>query len=612
MSKRGLSVITILLCSVFCFHQNGYGQFRQLPAPQSPNKKKASISNLRVNEEHVQLPFWEDFSSGQISENKWEGRGAISSFTIGINPPSLGVVFLDGVDENGNPYSQSRLQNGEGDELVSMPFNLADLDQETAASLFISFFWQAGGQGELPDDNDALGLYFLDREDNWQEAWRQQGGEEPGSQNFEQVILPVPPDFHHENFRFKFAHSGRLSGPFDTWIIDYVFLNSGRDVADTFTEDRALTRLPGSPFAPYQAIPHFEFVPEQLSGTVDGEFKNLNNRFRAMEYTIEFLDAATGRLIASPNQRTPFNPVPQALERRGFSSNMPEALDIMADNPFDLEVLTTLSAGDTYLVQSITGQDTLYHENVDFRVNDTSRIVIPFRDFYAYDNGSPDYAAGINQRGGMLALQYEALNPAYISGVSINFTNFSQRGNAIELMVWDSLDHAPLFQKEVIIPPDTALSAFAYFPLDTNIMVQETFHVGFTQFSNDYIHVGLDKSGDTGDKIFFNVLGSWQQNEEVAGNLMIRPHLSPSPPVEVPEETATDMRLYPNPVQDLLYISGEVSEIEVFDFQGRQIKIPVEGEKSSKILNFTGSQKGMYLIKMMKNGHPVTKRIIVN
>ncbi|SHN34945.1 Por secretion system C-terminal sorting domain-containing protein [Cyclobacterium lianum] len=611
MSTRDLSVWSFLLLSFFCFSQKGHGQFRQLPVSRAIPLNKESIANMRVTQDPMQLPFWDDFSSGLLAPDRWESRGAVVSNTIGLAAPTLGVVFLDGVDENGSAYAQNRLENGEGDELVSLPVDLSGLDPAEAASLYMSFYWQAGGKGEMPDENDALALYFLDSDDSWQEIWRQQGGEEFSSQSFEQVLLAVPLSFQHENFRFKFAHSGRLSGPFDTWILDYVFLNTGRSATDTFTEDRALTRLPGSPFSPYQAIPHFEYDPSQVSGTVDGEFKNLANRFRAMEYSILLRDAATGRLIDVPNQRTPFNPVPQAQERRSFSSNMPEDLDIMADQPFDLEVTTTLSAGDNFLVESISGQDTVYNENVDFRLNDSSSILIPFRDFYAYDNGTADYAAGINQRGGMLALEYEALSPAYITGLSINFTNASQRGNAIELMVWDSLGNEAMYQKEVVIPPDTALTSFSYFALDTNIRVEDTFYVGFTQFSNDYIHVGLEKSGNSGEKIFFNVLGSWEQNEEVSGNLMIRPHLSPNPPVEIPVDSDTGMLLYPNPVVDRLYLRAEVSEIEVYDFQGRQIKIPVEGEKSNKILNFTGSQKGMYLIKMIHKGHPVIKRIIV-
>lgn len=211
----------------------------------------------------------------------------------------------------------------------------------------------------------------------------------------------------------------------------------------------------------------------------------------------------------------------------------------------------------------------------------------------------------------MLALEYTALNPAYLSGISINFTNIAQRGNAIELMVWDSLGNEPLLREEVIIAQDDALASFAYFPIDTNIMVQDTFYIGFAQYSNDYLHVGLDKSGDTGEKVYFNVLGSWQQNEEVSGNLMIRPHLSQSPVQEDPEETVPEARLYPNPVVDRLLITGQVTAVAVFDFQGRVIKVPEEGDKQGKILNFTGIQKGMYLIKFRQDERSFTKRIIV-
>jgi hypothetical protein len=47
------------------------------------------------------------------------------------------------------------------------------------------------------------------------------------------------------------------------------------------------------------------------------------------------------------------------------------------------------------------------YPEVDFRINDTVRTIVPIRDFLAYDNGSVDYSAGINQRSGMLAVRYE-------------------------------------------------------------------------------------------------------------------------------------------------------------------------------------------------------------
>src|SRR5690606_39960201 len=127
-------------------------------------------------------------------------------------------------------------------------------------------------------------------------------------------------------------------------------------------------------------------------------------------------------------------------------------LELDVEEEMDLETLVYLTNGDGFLVDQISGADTIYSPQVDFRRNDTIRHVMPIRDFMAYDNGSVDYAAGINQRSGMLALKYVLEQEAYLKGVSINFTNRSQSGSAVDLMVWDNLDNPPLYSKEVIIP----------------------------------------------------------------------------------------------------------------------------------------------------------------
>src|SRR5690606_35544974 len=124
-----------------------------------------------------------------------------------------------------------------------------------------------------------------------------------------------------------------------------------------------------------------------------------------------------------------------------------------------------------------------------------------------------------------------------------------QTGSAVDLLVWDNLDNPPLYSKEVIIPERSGLENFAYFPLDTNLVLADTFYIGFTQYTNDFIHIGLDKSNDSGSEIFFNTAGTWEQNLEVKGSLMMRPHLSNSPVVSVPaEEEVSGIRAYPNPV----------------------------------------------------------------
>lgn len=586
-----------------------HAQFKQLPLVKS-SSGKAVGAHFRKMDDPLALPFWDDFSAGTINENKWEALGTLPSMSVGIDPPSIGIVYFDGVDAAGSVYSQNRLENGDGDQLISMPLELSDIATELNNTVFLSFFWQAGGRGELPDIGDRLELYFQDVEGNWNLVWEQEGGNGLQNGSFEQALVQVDPAYQFSGFRFKFQHVGKLSGPFDTWVVDYIYLNKNRGPNDFFMEDRTLSQVPSSPFGKFGAVPFFEFSGDYLT-EVGSQFKNLSNRFRAMEYSVLLKDQATQMVLEYLNQNTPLNPVPRANERRNFTSRSIDSFSTDPTAPFDLETEVQLVTGDGYLIENISGNDTIYNESIDFRINDTASYTLAVRDYFSYDKGTADYSAGINQRSGMLAMEYEVQEEAYISGISINFTNGRQRGSGIELMVWDSLGKAPLYTQETLIPQEAGTGNFSYFPIDTNIVVSGPFYIGFTQFTGDFIHVGLDKSGDTGEHVFFDVLGAWQQNEEVYGNLMMRPHLSLTPVVEIPDEVEAAVKYYPNPVTDQLMIEGEVSDLSIYDFQGRQIKVQEEGDKNLKILNFAQNPKGIYLIKYIHNRQPKTIRILV-
>ena len=587
-------------------------QFTQLPVDNSSKVRNLPSEHLRIEAVPLSLPFWEDFSSGEIDALKWENTGVVGSKTIGIDPPSVGVAYLDGVDLKGKPYAAAMLENGEGDHLTSLEIDLSpyrELD-----SLYLSFFWQAGGLGEMPDDNDKLELYFMDADGQWILVWEVFGGDTENRNIFTHEMVKVDPAFNHGNFRFRFLNKGRISGPFDSWILDYVYFNQGRSVSDIYYEDRALTKFPNSPFGKYNALPHFEWAAnkEQHLTAIRSQFNNLSNRFRAMEYSVLLRDKTTGKVMKGLHAQTPFNPVPQALERRDFSSIDIQEFDPEVSEEFDLETVIFLTTGDGFLVESISGGDTVFSTQVDFRINDTLSHTMPIRDFMAYDNGSLDYAAGINQRSGMLALRYELETTAYLKGISINFANLSQVGSGLELMVWKDLDSLPVYSGEVLIPTKDRLDEFSYFPIDTNLAVSDTFYIGFTQFTNDFVYVGLDKSNDTGQEVFFNVTGSWEQNQEVMGSLMMRPHLSLDPAAVRDEANASlEVTAYPNPVTENLYLEGRITEVKVFDAYGRQINMRVEDFERGKILNFTGNDKGVYIVRAWTDKKPNSIRILV-
>lgn len=602
--------ISLCLVALVLQINHSFAQFVEI-AP--VHKEKYSLNSKSTTSKILNtnfLPFWDDFSKG-IDTLKWTIAGASYTEAIANNAPSLGAVLFNGVDQNGRPYSSEIRDQGESDFLTSKPFDLSNLPEAQKESLYLSFFWQAGGKAERPDANDGLTLQILNPAGEWIQVWQQTGGDDLDMTSFTQEVVKILPGWQHESFQFRFFSTGRLVGPFDSWLIDYVYLNANRDENDQTYSDRALTQFNQVTFSGYSAYP-LELLTTDQSGLwsqVQNEFNNLEDRFRAMEYSIQ-LEDSLGNPLLKVNEDTPFNPVPNSLERRTFLSRDFDGIPLPTAQS-DLYIRSYLTSGDDVLQEIQNGESTPL-PSVDFRINDTIRTKFPVRDFFAYDYGSADYAAGINQRSGQLAVQYTSPEPAYITGISINFTNARQANQPVDIVVWDELDQPPVFSMESLIPEKIAGKDFAYFALDTNLRVSGDFYVGFTQYSNDFIHIGLDKINDQGDKIYYNVGGNtWVQNEVVKGALMIRPHISLAPPMEEIDMPEARIRIYPNPVVDRLVVEGRFTDLVIFDSFGRQILLPTEKTYSGEIVNFIGQRPGVYIIHLSSDTESKSFRILV-
>lgn len=602
---------TLFGCFVICIlhSTNASAQFVEIaPIHHQKFTETKNLSSSRVQNTNT-IPFWDDFSKG-IDTLKWTLQGASYTESIGQNAPSIGAILFNGVDQNGRPYSLQIRDQGESDYLISKPFDLSLISNFERETLFLSFFWQAGGKAEAPDANDRLTLQILDPTGQWIQAWVQQGGGNLNRDIFTQEIIKILPEWQHEGFQFRFFSNGRQVGPFDSWLVDYVYLNSNRDENDLTYSDRTLTQPNQVNFGEYSAYP-LELLPADQSGLwspIQNEFLNLEDRFRAMEFSIQVEDSL-GNQILIVNDDTPFNPVPNSLERRTFLSREFDELQVPLEET-DLIFTSSLTSGDGFLFDIENGDTTLFN-SVDYRQNDTIRTSFPIRDFFAYDNGLADYSAGINQRSGQLAVLYNSPEEVYIKGISINFTNASQANQPVDIVVWNELDRAPIFSKESLIPEKIPGQDFVYYELDTNLRVSGDFYVGFTQFSNDFIHVGLDKINDRAEKIFYNVGGAWAQNEDVRGSLMIRPHVSLAAPFEQSELPESGFRIYPNPVIDRLFVEGKFAEIAIFDSFGRQILLPTEKTNAGEIVNFNGQRPGVYVINLFSDSGSRSFRILV-
>ena len=587
-----------------------YAQFVTFgPVHRNSSVAQLSETSPEARQGATTIPFWDDFSKG-IQESKWIAKGTSYTETIGNKAPSLGMVLFNGVDELGRSYSLQEKGQGESDYLTSVPLDLSGIIAAQKTSLFLSFFWQAGGKAEVPDSNDRLTLQILTPAGIWLSVWEKKGGETLDRTRFVQETIAILPEWQHANFQFRFFSNGRQSGPFDSWLLDYVYLNTRRSATDLSYPDRALTLPTTVRLGDYGAYP-WELLRKHQKGkwsTVKSEFQNLENRFKAMEYSVTVRDSIGNNLLPI-NSTTPINPVPNALERRSIVSRTFTEIPVPS-RPGNVYFETSLITGDG-LLTSINGTDTTRFTQVDFRANDRVRTKFPLKDYFAYNQGMADYTAGINQRSGQLAVAYVTPEPVFLTGISIDFNNARQVDQVLDLVIWSDLEKKPLYTEEVAIPAKTAGQEIQYFSLKETVSVSDTFYVGFTQFTNDFLQVGLEKNQNFGDRIFYNVGGGWVQNEEVTGALLIHPHVSLSGKAGenlVPENT---LRVYPNPAIEEVIVEGTFTNLQVLDSYGREITIPRMPGNTGEVLNFRDQHPGLYLIKVV-NGLKISSfRILV-
>lgn len=621
---RQLAFISLLLLSF-----QGFAQILEKPLPNKRGKSLNIVpqSNIYVSEnsEGAGFPFWDDFSlAGAVpSPDKWVNSENVRiSNGTGLSAPTINAALFDGIDANGAPYNATSLLNGPTDSLISMVIDLSMINPGQADSVYLSFFWQVNGLGELPDSEDSLVLQFRRPDGSWQSQWQQTGGRANEQPDFTQEIIKVPSSFFHSGFQFRFRSFSRLAGAFDTWLVDYVYLNEGRYPGDIAYPDRALTRKPSFLIGPYTAMPTEQFFanPTDYIRETSAEFLNLNDIFQPVQYSAIVIDRAANAIVERLNDETVASPLPGAFERVTFTS---PALDhTLLDRTADSLLLETnyfIQSGDNFFIDDIVGTDTTFIESIDYRVNDTVKITTTINDYFAYDDGEPDFAAGINQSGGKLAYRYVLEERALLTHIDINFPFITQAGEPIELMVWRDIkanerEDSVLFQDPFsVLRPDFIGEMRAY-QLDTPIFVQDTIYIGFSQATNEFLAVGLDKNNDSGEHMFFNVDGTWRANEFVQGSFLMRPRFDKEIAANFDDPVGggeARIDIFPNPSPGIVNIPGRIDNLKVFDSYGKEVLFRLEEEQDRVLVDLSLNKKGIYLLRIVRNGQTFTKRIIL-
>lgn len=572
----------------------------------------------------AQLPFWDDFSIsshavdslrvwGTDTLRQWEydlSSNVFINSTLAINPPSYNVATFDGLDRDGNFYSNDNSATGLADELVSTTIDLTG--KTVGDNIYFSFFWQAGGNVEKPEEGDSLVLHFMNSDSLWIPIWQEEGNENTEEDEFTQVIIEVTTAFFSDNFRFRFQSYGDLDGPFDAWHVDWIYLNEGRSNIDNGYLDRAFSGDLTSPLAPYKSIPLVQF--------------NADNRFITnQQIEVSNLDATDLYPIDVTYSLTNTIDNNQLISDsdRAYSVLFPAEKDTItlldADLvPIDLADVdfSSITAFDSVVLQteiSLKSNDGVLDGSiVDLRVNDTIRQNYTLHDYYAFDDGTAEFAAGTNIRNGQVGVEFWVEHQDTLTHVDFNFPNISpilQTAPTLTLKILRSLSPEVLLSSEQItVATNETRNAFTRYELSRPVIVTDTFYVAYQQFINDYIGIGFDRSNaDASQHIFENKDGDWIQNVNLNGALMIRPVFKEGIDIILGSEPEQVFSVYPNPTKGVFRIQEEYTGIELLDLSGR-VLFTEKRQASHDISKF---QQGVYLLKIhLKDSKKIQKIIL--
>jgi hypothetical protein len=590
----------------------------------------------------LSLPFWEDFSFTPINipgdtnsnyplDSLWHNSNSVwINAGVGINAPSKNVASFDGLDELGIPYSDAILTNGFRDSLTSQPIDMSETSVPVGErnSVFFSFFYQWQGNGEPPDPNDFLQVEMKNSSGKWEIVLTIIPKGSMSRSEFYDTIIQIPNDnarFFHNQFRFRFENFGRKSGPFDTWNIDYIYLAKNRTLSSNSFPDRAIASQATPLFGRYTAAPLEHFLKTAPFDSVEFDVKNLkkavaeiaigyeaNMTFRNYDegtftdYTIPFSAGGVG-----PNGGL-MNPSERARVRM---ENIPDTSDPQQFNPaadsIDIELDIKVISGDNL------DSSRPNFLPIDFRINDTLSTTYRLKDYYAYDDGTAEYAARLNTTTDKLAVAFDMLTDVAdtLVGFDIYFPDFGLNSNRlVDFSVYEDNNGMPGDAIYTIssysLQVQDAINKFQRVKIIENVRVQNRFYIGYTSPS---VRIGLDYSNNTGDKIFVDIGSGWYQNTDINGTLMIRPLFGKGeqgPVTGIPEEVLT-IATYPNPNNGEFFVDRKIEVLQIINVAGQPIRYSIETVGEQQRVNLQQTTPGLYILKIKKGNSVAAHKIIV-
>jgi hypothetical protein len=578
------------------------------------------------------LPFFDDFTYQGPHPNDalWLDDQVYVNRTFAANPPSYGFATFDGVDRKGEPYD---FFEGVADKLTSKAIDISDLDQDD--NVLLRFYVASKGYGKAPSIKDSLVVEFRDNTGEWVTIDGYEGFlNEPFVGDtvppFEFKLYKLDQDrFFHSAFQFRFKSYSSPGGMVDLWHVDYVWFGSAILVDDTFN-DVAFVNLPSNLMSKYTSMPWWHFE--------GNESANLNKSIETTIFNhknlIENLDEAWAILSETETSTTQYTQGDFSLIS-GVNVPIKEPFTENFDVPnltFDQQLLSM--QGDFVGAENLNFRSTYYltaDQDFEFRSNDTVHLYTPFKNYFAYDDGTAERQISFKTPSGgeQLAVRYTSNVDDTLRAVQILFPhlNGNTQTQIFNLRIYtDELtkDLEPIYEQELLTPfyPNNlfdTIQGFTIYRLEDILGTPKPifipagdFYVTFMQVTSgiEYgIPIGYDANNPCDSCLFvkLNSTANWVPiPQELQQATMLRPVFGDEAPLttssNIKEVRALSevMEIYPNPTSGRLFIQlkeGNYQDYKalIFNSIGQNIdELTFENQ-----IDLTAYQNGIYFLQIV-------------
>jgi len=600
-----LIVVLILICQISVAQEFVNPLMYNSQIPQS-FPRSAFESNTPID-----LPFYDDFSDYLVypKSSNWLDNDVFVNRNYPINPLNIGVATFDGLDSIGTPRNlASETVHGPSDFLTSRPIDLSN-----SSEVYLSFYLQSTGIGNEPESNDIFMLECLDTALIWHTVWDTTGY---SLSDFEKIIITLNDNaFLHDSFQFRFHNEATLSGNFDHWHLDNVLLTDDLSLSNDI-EDLAFVYETSQMLNFYTSIPWTHFDQNRASymaSTMDTWVRNNYSTTQSVDYAYDIYTQDNDLIFHYPSTGPSRNDEIPAFQTNNFSYSDDSPAAITVGVSAFPSTSPGLKSNSFTIVQSLATDD-----NDLFKTNDTLKYFQHFDNYYALDDGSAEASYGINVDGGMVAMLFNISEYDTLKAVQIHFEeNYEDSdGQAFSITLWNSESGIPsdiIYQSQIFYPQYIDVkNGFYEYVLESPISVSGSVFIGWEQYYDEIINVGLDKNTINNDRMFYNLGAGWNQSNcaDCDGTWMIRPVFGSLTTSSIDNVLTTSFGVFPNPASTSVSIEFEEPHtLSVFNLSGKQVYKKFSDDRHN--IDLQSFSKGIYILEIQSDYQKHRKKLVV-